>query len=129
MDTKELYEKLKTYFERHPREKPYEVVVLLDKPSVGARAHTEIKGAYCGMDWERNLFLISPKIPLVPKSTEEAIWEDAIELLLHLATKDGKRASLETKNARAIFKRAGIDYMEYAGLFHEKKDGKNVGNN
>lgn len=100
------------------------VKIVLDIPSVGGRAFTEVKHANYGMDWDNGLYL-TPKISLVGKENNQKIFEAASDLLLHIATKPTKNKSGIQKEAINILLRYGYtedQLQQYTRFFHRIKE-------
>lgn len=100
-----------------------EISVLLALPSIGPRAHTKIKHASFGSDWDKGL-QFTTETRLVPKTEKQDIYEAAYDLLFWLATKPQKKETYEVRTAKRILLKYGRtqeDLDKLRPLFHEVK--------
>jgi hypothetical protein len=98
------------------------VSVLLALPSIGPRAHSHVKHAAMGHDWDRGL-LLTAETSLVPKNDKQSIFESAYEFLLWLATKPVKKESYEVRTAKRIVGKYGVTEErlgELRNIFHRE---------
>lgn len=109
MTVKELRDVLNDDFKRNEgRNDAEEISVILALPSMGPRAHSKVKWAGFGFDWDRGL-QFETEARLVPKSEKQDIWEAGYELLSYIATKPAKKQSYEIRTAERIFRKYGRD--------------------
>lgn len=100
-----------------------EIVIKINKPSVGPSACEPVISAHFGIDWDARKLILRTNKPLVVKSENEEIYDMSRDLMLYLATKPMKRRSYEVEKARSILKRNGMteeDFMKYQKLFHPR---------
>jgi hypothetical protein len=101
-----------------------EVIVRLALPSMGSVAADKVTAAHFGFDWDRDLIL-DTESPLVPKSENQAIFENAYDLLMWLATNPAKHESYEIRRAKQILSSYGKtqeDFERLRHLFHRKSE-------
>ena len=122
MTIKELYRILETHIKTKPKYclESIKVRIPIAKHSIGPKASVEVTNAWCGFDWNSDSFFVAPEKDLTPKSENEEIWDDARELLMFIATKPVKKVTYEVRQARRIFERLNIDYMQYQSIFHKE---------
>lgn len=122
MTVKELFEKIKSLIQDNSHVEDFKVAVRLSTPSIGAVAIGEIESSYVGFDWDHGNYILTTKTPINLKHENEEIFDQARDLLAYIATKPNKNRSYEQITALNIFKRVGVDIMEYQHIFHPNKD-------
>lgn len=88
-------------------EDPSQVVINVNKPSVGPTATCKVDSASYGFDWERGLFILNPTKPLVPKTEKEELWDLAYNFIYSLSkerTHKGNETTLAKRAKRIIEK-------------------------
>ena len=88
MIVQELFDKLKSQLERdnvHGDFANLEIVVMTSDPSIGPRAHTQVKYANRGIDWEHGMFCLVTEDKLVKTGVtltqERAIYQQELKNL------------------------------------------------
>ena len=101
------------------------VQVLLNIPSIGGHAVSEVSHAHFGFDWDRGL-LLSTKDKITRKEKKQDIFEKATDLLMTLATEwyVMKKENFVNRRAREILLKFGYTdekMRAYVRLFHKDK--------
>ena len=74
-----------------------EVVIRVDKPSIGPLATVPVKSIGIGFDWDNGKLIINPASPLVPKSQKEQLYDDASNFIFNCACGRNKNVASEAK--------------------------------
>jgi hypothetical protein len=110
MKVRELRKLLNSYSGRVEEERDdCDVMINVDKPSVGPTAMVTVKSAGFGFDWERGKFIIFSDDLIVPKSEKEDVWDRGFDFIYQLSqdrTPKGNPTGL-AKRAQAI-----LDYAK-----------------
>jgi hypothetical protein len=87
----ELYNYLNHSLKLHPENKDSEVVIKINKPSIGGCACCKVSSCSFGFDWDKGKFILEPELNLVRKTEDETLWDAAREILLQLYSEAFKR--------------------------------------
>lgn len=117
---------LKELLNRHNYNDDDPVQVILNVPSIGGQAVTEVVSARFGIDWDRGL-LLTVREKIVKKEEKQDIFESASDLLMMLATEwyTLKKDKFENRRAREILLKFGYtdeNMRKYVSLFHKNKE-------
>lgn len=115
MKVKDLKEILKTIDDES------DVKVLLNEPSIGGVAYSEVTGSFVGFDWDSGLYLIT-KDSITSKPKSQDLLEEAHSLLMYLATAD--KNTYACRRAKIMLIKHGYseeDLKKYKHLYHQKK--------
>lgn len=118
-DLKEMLNKTDAY-DNQP------VQVVLNIPSIGGHAVSEVVSARFGFDWDRGL-LLDTREKITRKENKQDIFEKASDLLMNLATEwyVMKKENFVNRRAREILLKFGYtdeNMRKYVRLFHKDKE-------
>jgi len=83
-----------------------EVVIKVDKPSIGPLATVPVKSIGGGIDWDNGKAIIWPASTIVPKSQKETLYDDTQNFVFNCACLRNKNVA---KEAKRLLIKAGHD--------------------
>jgi hypothetical protein len=87
-----------------------EVVIRIDKHSIGPSATVPVRCVAHGFDWDNGKVIIHPETPLVPKSNKEKLFDEAYNFIFQCAL--GRNIHVAKEAKRLLIKAYGHDPAE-----------------